>query len=993
MGLIDLKSNLSWYGDEPPQVNNLRDEDATGYTTGNNQVGGISEFQGISGQFTGTGLSYTHTGIQRLGVLTETNFFLNTDHRGFRAVRAPGDQSDYTGVNSVTLRYTHTGNQNLGVIGITNSFLNSDMSGFTTLRQPLQNTEFQGVDSAQSMYIHTGVQSLGTLALTNSFPEINAIGFRANKTERGKSDFVGVDNLQTGYQHTGVRGLGDLSKNLRPLDSLGNPERDTFVRGAINNFTTRYSQSGGPTAQLGVLSANVKGFAFQGVSELTPLQKSAADAFPINSVTFSQQGISSRTAQLGSGTKFPIGPAGQVHEFDIVRTGFSGAVRYGDVYGPRSNSGLADTYTVDSPIDDMYNKFKVRDEAYNPFTFGFTRQPFILRGIQRDDNSKPQRWGGFAGSTASSVSSLFDIPRGGPLAFGERTVFDVLRLGKFSLSPRGLAFITKQFGFQAMNPNVENEEGEATKRLRPTQFYDPLSYIVNATTSALGFKFDRHGLPAGVRPLRGKYEQVVNIDRTDKVGFNRLVKLRAEYGLDGSGTAIDPGDLETRARAVARGNEVGSRFSQILSAASGPKSILGIGRTNIGRDESTHRFRSGIGDDTAYSTMSTRLGGVKGTHIIRRQNTYARTYTTNVRNGDAPATRSEIDAGENLKLIASDNRGAFGGQRRETDEKLISEVPNTDIKSAARRVYHKSLKQNAQGDLLWLNNQGMKGTLADDERFRGGGVASSRVDVAKSDTAGTNRDETVSTDKRNSWVAMSYDKLRGAAKERSDNPNKLLNFQLMSRGIAPGSANYDAGIILGDKLLRFAMYEKGNTNVIDKDSTATLGDGEFKDLIKFKIGAVHFEAYIDSISDSSSPGLASSNDSGVLLPRYRPESYSREISVEFKMIATSPDHLAVKWQKMKKLMAISVPISGNGTVTTLTIGNLYNDLPVVCNNFECSWDGETNWEIHKDWQVPILTTCSLSFNVLTMKKEKFFAVDPTTALANWISDHETHIGS
>ena len=111
------------------------------------------------------------------------------------------------------------------------------------------------------------------------------------------------------------------------------------------------------------------------------------------------------------------------------------------------------------------------------------------------------------------------------------------------------------------------------------------------------------------------------------------------------------------------------------------------------------------------------------------------------------------------------------------------------------------------------------------------------------------------------------------------------------------------------------------------------------------------------------------------------------------MIATSPDHLAVKWQKMKKLMAISVPISGNGTVTTLTIGNLYNDLPVVCNNFECSWDGETNWEIHKDWQVPILTTCSLSFNVLTMKKEKFFAVDPTTALASWISDHEEHIGS
>ena len=318
MGLIDLKSNLTWHGNKPPQVNNLRDEDATGYTTGNNQIGGQSEFQGIVGQFTGTGLSYIHTGIQGLGVLTETNFFLNTDHRGFRAVRSPGDQSDYTGVNSVTLRYTHTGNQNLGVLGISNSFLNNDMSGFTTLRQPLQNTEFQGIDSAQTMYIHTGNQSLGTLALTNSFPEINAIGFTANKTERGKSDFVGVDNQQTAYQHTGLRALGDLSQNLRPLNSAGNPERNTFVRGAINNFTTRYNQTGGPTAQIGVLSATVKGFAFQGVAEITPLQKSAADAFAINSVTFSQQGVSSRAAQLGSGTTFPIGPAGQVHEFDIA---------------------------------------------------------------------------------------------------------------------------------------------------------------------------------------------------------------------------------------------------------------------------------------------------------------------------------------------------------------------------------------------------------------------------------------------------------------------------------------------------------------------------------------------------------------------------------------------------------------------------------------------------------------------------------------------------
>ena len=124
---------------------------------------------------------------------------------------------------------------------------------------------------------------------------------------------------------------------------------------------------------------------------LSPIAKMASDSFQINDATFSDRGLASRAAQLGNGTKFPISPEGTLHAFDLARTGFSTTVRYEDSYGVLSgNAGLANTYTLESPIDDMYNKFNIRDAAHNKFNI---RQPFIVRGIQRRDNSDPQRWG------------------------------------------------------------------------------------------------------------------------------------------------------------------------------------------------------------------------------------------------------------------------------------------------------------------------------------------------------------------------------------------------------------------------------------------------------------------------------------------------------------------------------------------------------------------------------------------------------------------------
>ncbi|MGI9348780.1 MAG: hypothetical protein ACR2OP_03020, partial [Amylibacter sp.] len=258
----------------------------------------------------------------------------------------------------------------------------------------------------------------------------------------------------------------------------------------------------------------------------------AADSFLIDDVTYSGRGLASRKAQLGVGSKFPIGPEGQTHEFDKVRTGFSVDSKYSDQYGVLSKfSGLADTYTAKSPIDDMYNKFNLREDSPNP---GYAKQPFILRGIQREGETENQRWG-LGDTTAGKISSTFDLPRSGILTAGERSAIDAARIGKFLISPRGIGFLARQFGYQLMNPNTENIDGTA-KGLPATQIYNPLSAPGQALVGGLlgSGKFTRHtnltSLPLGGG---GEYGNIKNAQKTSNVVSGpkkgRLIKLYGEY--------------------------------------------------------------------------------------------------------------------------------------------------------------------------------------------------------------------------------------------------------------------------------------------------------------------------------------------------------------------------------------------------------------------------------------------------------------------------------
>ena len=90
-------------------------------------------------------------------------------------------------------------------------------------------------------------------------------------------------------------------------------------------------------------------------------------------------------------------------------------------------------------------------------------------------------------------------------------------------------------------------------------------------------------------------------------------------------------------------------------------------------------------------------------------------------------------------------------------------------------------------------------------------------------------------------------------------------------------------------------------------------------------------------------------------------------------------------------------MTGNAAVTSLTVGDIYRQLPVVCTGVETGWDEETTWEIHPGLQCPMLTNCSANFKVLSAGITYFNDGDkadgdtPADGLNSWNEARNKHI--
>lgn len=264
-----------------------------------------------------------------------------------------------------------------------------------------------------------------------------------------------------------------------------------------------------------------------------------------------------------------------------------------------------------SPLDLQYNKYKLQKESFNNDIIGTSRQPYIVRGIQRDGSVENQRWG---------YGVTFDdgILRGGAVTQAERIVADAERIFKWSTSMKGVLFNARQVGLQLMNPNVDRNPKKPESSfigLSATQIYNPLvnPILINIVSARAGIHLPRHGLLQLSSNFLNKYEDAT-LDRESnnkfidpgytafkdlpspsfadrQTNYNRLIGLMKELLPNSfqqvrapSDTGDDVKNAASRAAIqLARELTGQSGITRLSSNFGGAQSLLGVGGTQIHR--------------------------------------------------------------------------------------------------------------------------------------------------------------------------------------------------------------------------------------------------------------------------------------------------------------------------------------------------------------------------------------------------------------------------
>lgn len=271
----------------------------------------------------------------------------------------------------------------------------------------------------------------------------------------------------------------------------------------------------------------------------------------------------------------------------------------------------ATTRRSPSPLDNQYNKYKLQKESFNNDILGTSRQPYIVRGIQRDGEVENQRWG-------FGVSFDDGLVRGGAVTQAERILADADRIFKWTTSMKGVLFNVRQVGLQLMNPNVDRNPKKVESSfigLSATQIYNPIvnPILVNTVSARAGIHFARHGLIQFSSNFLNKYEDAT-LDRESnskfidpgynsfktlqtpsfadrQTNYNRLIGLMKEL-LPNSFQQVrapsETGDPVKNAASraaieLARQLTGQSGITRLSSNFGGPQSLLGVGGTQIRR--------------------------------------------------------------------------------------------------------------------------------------------------------------------------------------------------------------------------------------------------------------------------------------------------------------------------------------------------------------------------------------------------------------------------
>ena len=543
----------------------------------------------------------------------------------------------------------------------------------------------------------------------------------------------------------------------------------------------------------------------------------------------------------------------------------------------------------------------------------------------------------FTTSFFDNVTSGFI--RGGVIMAANRSLWDVIRIGKFLTTAKGVAWSIKQRQLQKTNPKITEptkNRGDANQR--------KWSFGGNTLAQIAVSAFGGHVKREGTNPLfpNDGYEGwVKNISETAGTSIevdtkklkkqdNRLLYLFGNEIISNTKT-LEVKEKEGKPKKKSKfgrflqkaGNALmgkGKYDNKLYSYSGGPGSTYGIGRTRIRKFPVANgtSFGHTIYDDKPWTRSThgyipygiynmSRNGGL-AVYDVSIPNTIPRPINPNIGNvplkehsfGSIEDDIIEPDHGSNFNPTTYFNQGyihPYTGQGGQYSPIKVSDV-----------VDFRRLKKEAGIDVMY-----------------------------------TNYDTTVYSGNRTYHQENRVNK---------GNPGKLIN-----KG---------AGVdIFGNTT---DGYNKFDLETIDKINALDIfkAQGNFlqtevRDMIRFQIEAVNtddpstsnvmvFRALLDSLQDNYGAKWNTIKYNGRGEDFFIYDSFSRTVSFSFKIAAQSRHEMMPLYRKLNYLVSNTAPDYGGGTrmrgpYMKLTIGNWLDRVPGFFKSINVSWKKDYPWEI------------------------------------------------
>lgn len=697
------------------------------------------------------------------------------------------------------------------------------------------------------------------------------------------------------------------------------------------------------------------------------------------------QGIVSIDNQLGAGSPFPdfVDSSG-IKFYDWKpnkHTGFTEKNKYSIAAGKKGF--LEATYTTNSPIDDVYKKYNLQEEAFN---FQYIRHPLITRGIQRKGNEKPNRWG-----VDALVNFDDGLVRGGITTVVDRLANDTVRIAKWMASPKGLLWVVKQIGLGLTNANVEKSLGSTILGIQQTRVHTGLASLLSVPGTALGIHFTRHGIP--FLNEVASYENVIKLNQITSIGgpYSRLISLRKQLGLDNSSGAT----------LIQAGLPI-----PLLSGIGGSQSVYGVGITTIKRSvQSISNRLIDIEARDKINPFSRQFGYTKdrgfNSSITTPRDSYLRT------SGDPRKSLSgQIDdLGKTTKTpgaLKNTNNDQASLETSKAREKFYRDAPITGINSYITLAYNKIPKD------------------ADKKKF-----SDFRTNI-----------ETNGIDEKSAKGILGT----GTNKDYYNDNNLEKKYGFGNLGALNTDPNVDRTTPTGpDSFLvkgldfsrtknRKALIETANfrgdkVNALDISSgTARLAteavypDGA-NDLVKFFFedgdqgyNVMPFRCTITGLSDNFSPGWDRIDIMGRPDGAYLYSSFERSISFSFKVAALSRSEMIPMWRKLNYLASYTMPdfnaagAKPSGPFMRITIGDMFQRTPGFIESLSYTIPDDATWDIADDAQdnkdakqLPMVVEASVTFKIIADYRPQMmgrvYSLSPKgskdkSLVGQWLSDAE-----